>query len=109
MYEIFAKLLDEKGVSLYRVSKEAHIAQATLLDWKAGRYTPKVDKLQRIADYFGVPLDFLMGNSDIKKPDSEKGAGQMSEKDIIFMQGVQKLSAADRRLVDALVESLGGK
>lgn len=62
MYEIFSKLLQEKGVSAYKVSKETGIPQATLSDWKRGVSTPKSDKLQKIADYFGVTLDYLMGN-----------------------------------------------
>ena len=27
---------------------------------KAGRYTPKQDKMQKIADYFGVSIEYLM-------------------------------------------------
>ena len=32
----------------------------TLSDWKNGKTTPKQDKLLKIADYFGVSLDYLM-------------------------------------------------
>lgn len=32
----------------------------TLSDWKRGKTTPKQDKLQLIADYFGVTLDYLV-------------------------------------------------
>ena len=32
----------------------------TLSDWKNGKSTPKQDKLMKIADYFGVSLDYLM-------------------------------------------------
>lgn len=60
MYETFAKLLREKQVTAYKVAKETGIAQSTLSDWKNGRSTPKLDKLQKIADYFGVSLEFLL-------------------------------------------------
>lgn len=70
MYEIFLKLLDEKGVTAYKVGKGTGIASSTFTDWKTGRSVPKQEKLQKIADYFGVSLDYLMTGSD-KKYSSE--------------------------------------
>lgn len=60
MYDIFERLLNERGITAYRVAKETGVTTATLTNWKAGRYTPKADKLQKIADYFGVTIEYLM-------------------------------------------------
>ena len=60
MYEIFEKLCEENGVTPYRVCKETGITTATISNWKAGRYAPKQDKLQKIADFFGVSIEYLM-------------------------------------------------
>ena len=60
MYETFEKLLEKKKVTAYQVCKETGIKQSTISDWKAGRYTPKVDKMQKLADYFNVPLEMLL-------------------------------------------------
>lgn len=57
MYETFEKLLEEKGVTAYRVSLDTGISQTTLSDWKLGKSKPKVDKLKKLADYFDVPLE----------------------------------------------------
>lgn len=43
------------------MSKETGIPQSTLSDWKNGRYTPKADKMLKIAEYFDVPLEYLVG------------------------------------------------
>lgn len=69
MYEIFSKLLQENGVTPYKVSKETGVSQSTLSDWKRGVSTPKIDKLQRIADYFGVSVEYLQTgkNRTVKK------------------------------------------
>ncbi|QIB68225.1 helix-turn-helix transcriptional regulator [Aminipila butyrica] len=61
MYEIFEELLKNNGLTAYKVSQEAKVPQSTLSDWKRGRSIPKVDKLQKLADYFGVSVDYLMG------------------------------------------------
>lgn len=65
MYDIFQKLLDERGVTAYRVAKETGVGTATLSSWKNGKYTPKPDKMQKLADYFGVSLEYLMTGKEI--------------------------------------------
>lgn len=68
MYEIFEHLLEERGVTAYRVSKETGVTTSTLTSWKQGKYTPKPEKLQKIADYFGVSLSYLMtGQEDVSE------------------------------------------
>lgn len=60
-YEVFQKLCEEKGVKPGTVSKATGVPTSTLTAWKQGKYTPKNDKLQKIADYFDVPLDYITG------------------------------------------------
>lgn len=71
MYEIFEKLLKERGITAYRVSKDTGISTATLTDWKKGRSSPKSDKLQKIADYFHVSVDYLLGQNQKNIPADE--------------------------------------
>lgn len=81
MYEIFVKLLEKYGITAYKVSKATGIAGSTFSDWKSGRSTPKQDKLQKIADYFGVSVDYLMtGKEETKEKDPELTA--RDERDI---------------------------
>lgn len=60
MYEKFAKLLDETNKTAYQVSKDTGVSTATLSCWKKGEYTPKVDKLKILADYFGVSIEYFL-------------------------------------------------
>lgn len=60
MYDIFVQLLEKYGVTAYKVAKSTGISQTTFSNWKSGRSTPKTDALQKIADYFGVTIDYLM-------------------------------------------------
>ena len=64
MYKKYAELRDKTGVTDYEVGKQTGIATSTLSNWKAGRYIPKTDKLQKIANYFGVSIEFLMGTEE---------------------------------------------
>ena len=63
-YENFERLCVLNNVRPGTVSKATGISTATLTSWKQGKYTPKQDKLQLIADYFGVSIDYLMTGED---------------------------------------------
>lgn len=60
MYEIFSKLLQKRNVTPYKVSKETGVSQSTLSDWKRGISTPKTENMKKIADYFGVTVEYLL-------------------------------------------------
>ena len=64
MYEKFEKLLKERGVKAAQVAKETGIAPPALTAWKKGEYNLKADKIQKIADYFGVPVGYFYDDAD---------------------------------------------
>ena len=64
MYQKFKQLLLERDTTAYAVSKETGISTATLSSWKNGHYTPKLDKIQILADYFNVPITYLLDEEE---------------------------------------------
>lgn len=60
LYKKYAELRDEAGITDYEVGKRTGIPTSTLSNWKAGRYSPKTDKLKKIADYFGKPIEYFL-------------------------------------------------
>ena len=54
------KLLNEKGVTAYEVSKATGIPNSTFSDWKTGKSKPKIEKLKKIAEYFQIPITELI-------------------------------------------------
>lgn len=64
MYEIYQRLLDEKGLKNSDVARATGISNMTLSDWKRGVSKPKEDKMRKIAEFFGVTYGYLMGWED---------------------------------------------
>lgn len=60
MYAKYVAVRDEKGVTDYRVSQATGITKSTFTDWKKGRSEPKIDKLKKIADFFGKPIEYFL-------------------------------------------------
>lgn len=81
MYEIYCRLRDERGLKDADVVRETGITKSTFSDWKSGRSKPKNDKLQKIADFFGVTIDYLMTGNEA--PDKkEVTLTSLDERDI---------------------------
>lgn len=64
MYDRFEHLLQLRGLTAYKVSKDTGITQTSLSNWKSGRSTPNAKNLQKLADYFNVSVGYLMGTED---------------------------------------------
>lgn len=79
MYEIFENLLKKNGVTAYKVAKESGVTQTALSNWKTGKSTPTTKTLQKIADYFGVTIDYLMTG---KEEEWEPSLTAKDERDI---------------------------
>ena len=60
MYKKYEQLRNERGLTDYKVAKETGISPATLSSWKTGAYTPKIDKIKKIADFFGVTINEIV-------------------------------------------------
>lgn len=65
-YVLFEKLLMEHDTTIEQIAEEIGISKATLNDWSLGKNAPAFDKLQKIADYFEVSVDYLLGKSESK-------------------------------------------
>lgn len=65
-YERYERIRKNVGLSNADVSRGTGVADTTISAWKKGTYTPKADKIQKIADYLGVPLSVLMGEDEPK-------------------------------------------
>lgn len=70
MWEVFDQLCKKHGVTAYRVSEATGIKTSAFSSWKAGRYNLKADKLQKIADYFGVSIEYLMTGEEPEERES---------------------------------------
>lgn len=67
MYEIYCKLRVAMGVKDADVVKATGITKSTFSDWKSGRSKPKDEKIQKIADFFGVTAEYLRTGKETDK------------------------------------------
>ena len=62
----YQALCQKAGKSPNGVAKELGLSSGTVTFWKNGKI-PKSDTLKKIADFFGVTVDYLLGNEEKEK------------------------------------------
>lgn len=66
--DIFAlrlnKLIKENKITRYRVAKDLQCSKATVINWCEGMNEPKATQIRRLALYFDVSADYLLGLED---------------------------------------------
>lgn len=60
MYEIFAKLLKEKGLKPADVTRATGIKSPVFSEWKKGKSKPNTEKMIQIANFLDVSVEYLM-------------------------------------------------
>jgi len=59
--DIFVKLLQDRNVSSYKLTKDTGINNGLISKWKSGQVIPSAEKLIVLADYFDISVDYLLG------------------------------------------------
>ena len=75
IFERIEELRKTIGISQGKLEKELGFSNGSISKWKNS--TPKSDRLQKLADYFGVSVEYLMTGND----DEAKEQPQLSARD----------------------------
>jgi transcriptional regulator with XRE-family HTH domain len=92
LYSRIEELCNSNNVSITRLEKECGFSNATIKKWKETSI-PGIDKVQKIAKYFNVTTDYLLGITNIPTPADEL----LGDSDIVTLQRAKsKMSPVDR-------------
>jgi hypothetical protein len=93
---------EKKRLSDYLGFKNAN----TITDWKAGRIESYKKYAPQIAEFYGVSLDWLSGNSDqIEKPATPEGY-ELSDLDIQLINAFPTMTVQEKLMMLAQIEAL---
>lgn len=62
--ERIKELRTENGLSQEKLAKCLNVTRVAVSKWETGDRQPNIDMLKKIADYFEVSTDFLLGRTD---------------------------------------------
>lgn len=111
---IFKALREEKGltqqelVDLFNKQYHYKFGKSAISQYENNKRIPEVEVLQKWAEFFQVGIDYLLGNSDIKKPYKE--ARENTDEDIDLWlsktDGYKELPVEDREIISSIAKKL---
>ena len=92
--ERLKKLMAEKGISNYQLSKDTKTHATTIANWldPDKEAMPQERKFKALAEYFHVSVAYLKGETDIKEKAAPVSGSDLSERDIQFLEKVDLLT-----------------
>lgn len=85
-----------RNVTAYQIWKDTKIPQSSIGKWKIGLAIPSMDNLKKLAEYFNVTVDYLLGKEDKKNKPTDYD--ELKMKILKFMEAQPK--EAQQWLVD---------
>ncbi|MBY4975939.1 helix-turn-helix transcriptional regulator [Streptococcus suis] len=110
-FEKIKELCKKQGISLNQLEDKLGFSQNYIYSMKKGN--PKVENLQKIADYFNVSTDYLLGRTDnprIASDETEKFYFEGKEVDVERLAGTamrfngKPLSDEDKKAIQNIIE-----
>lgn len=97
LYEKIKELAALRQVSIRQIEENFGWGNGVINRWRTSK--PSIEKVQAIAKYFNVDVDYLLGNSDIPKVEIEKPKVQ-----ILARQMDTKLTDDEIDMLGTLIE-----
>ena len=97
LYEKIKELAAPRQVSIRQIEENFGWGNGVINRWRTSK--PSIEKVQAIAKYFNVDVDYLLGNNDIPKVEIEKPKVQ-----ILARQMDTKLTDDEIDMLGALIE-----
>lgn len=66
-YDLFKKLCDDRNISVSKACIEMGLSRSIAAKWKNTKTNPSAEVLPKIAKYFGVSVDYLLGAEEKEK------------------------------------------
>ena len=93
-------LRNEKKITQKYLSCQIYVSQESISAYEIGKHLPTIDVLIKLADYFGVSTDYLLGRDDLKTRVSDKDLDPFEKS---LLNSFRKLNELDRELVVKLL------
>ena len=108
--ETLLDLRKEKGITQMDVAKALDISRQAYANYDVGKREPDLTMLLKLADYFGVSVDYLLGKTEQKEKPSPEGESPMEDVIIVHRDGktvVRKYTKEQLDAIEAMLNQIG--
>ena len=98
-------LREEKGLIQKDIAEYLHCSIAIISMYEKEQRVMDVNIVQKLSDFFGVSIDYLLGKSDIRNPEKVN----VDELDMAFASGIKGLNKQNQETLKNIMEGLIAK
>lgn len=95
IFDIVKQLANEQKISISELERKLGMGRNSLYRWKT--QTPSSDTLQKVADYFNVSIDYLLGRTSEKYINSQQNLEDDEPEIRILQRAAQEMSPEQRK------------
>ena len=104
LYESIKTLCDSAGIKPGKMCVDIGISKSTVTDLKSGRRdSVSLETAQKIADYFGVSVDRVLGSEQKEKSPPPEEAG-LEYSDIQLLEAYKKADPITREAIQRILK-----
>lgn len=116
LYDRIKELADKQNLSIRRLEEKLGFGNGVINRWR--KTTPGIDKIEAVANFFGVTTDYLLGRTDttqftrkderdVQKILEEMTQGLNNKNELAFLKnGGQEIDPEDAELLSASLENV---
>lgn len=112
IYERIEQLCKDRGITGGKMCTDLGMSRSTMTELRKGRVTTlKLEKAGKIADYFGVSVDYLLNGEQKESPAAKSDEAKIPHakyRDVLQQDGIRLLLDADAKVsqedLDDIVE-----
>ena len=99
LYQRIKQLCAERGLSIRQLEANLHFGNSSIKKWRESS-SPSIDKITKVATYFDVSTDYLLGRAEIRGTISEV----LQDEDVIsFQRARENMTQGDKeRMMEML-------
>ena len=106
LFERVKELCKKRGISISELENRIGFGKNSIYKWKT--QSPKLETLQKVADYFHVSTDYLLGRTDDPNagvaPEERKLTVEEALASVMSSDG-KPLTDNDREILSAMIEA----
>lgn len=99
MKTMLKKIRESRKITQAEFSKVMNVAPSTVGLWEQGRREPNYESLNKIADYYGVTTDYLLGRENLK-------SHSIPQEEISLLKGFRNLTQDGREALLHMLNAL---
>lgn len=103
VFDRIKALADKQGISVSKVALDLGFSENLFYQWK--KASPKSDRLEKVADYFNVSVDYLLGRDDNKSPKNDLDTKLERMMDNAMSYDGKPISDEDRPIIKGILKA----